>query len=199
MMPVCMSMFDWAKYTHTKGAVKLHLVLDNGSFLPQYAVITDGKTGDVTAAKGMEFQAGAMLVMDRGYEDHGWWRRLTGRGVRFVTRLKDSTGYSIVRERQLPPSQKDILRDEEIVLKSEKDPERGMRLRRIEKAVVFVAAKAKARSRVAPPASMAEMAWRVRSVFWIMSTRNRNCISSWRMSWPECCTPVIRLDFQPPK
>lgn len=133
MMPVCMSMFDWAKYTHTKGAVKLHLVLDNGSFLPQYAVITDGKTGDVTAAKGMEFQAGAMLVMDRGYEDHGWWRRLTGRGVRFVTRLKDSTGYSIVRERQLPPSQKDILRDEEIVLKSEKDPERGMRLRRIEK------------------------------------------------------------------
>jgi hypothetical protein len=74
-------MFEWASYVKTKGAVKLHLVLDNSSFLPQYAVITDGKTGDVTAAKKMEFSPGAMLVFDRGYEDHAWWRKLTARSV----------------------------------------------------------------------------------------------------------------------
>lgn len=31
------------RYVKTKGAMKLHLVLDNSSFLPQYAVITDAR------------------------------------------------------------------------------------------------------------------------------------------------------------
>ena len=34
-IPLCLSMFEWAKYVRTKGAVKLHLVLDNQGFLPQ--------------------------------------------------------------------------------------------------------------------------------------------------------------------
>ena len=131
VIPVCVSMFEWASYVKTKGAVKLHLVLDNSSFLPQYAVITDGNTADVTAAKKMEFAPGAMLVFDRGYEDHGWWRRLNANRVFFVSRLKDSTAYGIVEERPASPDAK-ILRDEVILLASEKDPEQAMRLRRIE-------------------------------------------------------------------
>ncbi|MGH8858041.1 MAG: IS4 family transposase [Polaromonas sp.] len=131
VIPVCVSMFEWASYVKTKGAVKLHLVLDNSSFLPQYAVITDGHTGDVTAAKKMEFSSGAMLVFDRGYEDHGWWRKLSANGVFFVSRLKDSTAYGIVEERPASPDVK-ILRDELILLASEKDPDQAMRLRRIE-------------------------------------------------------------------
>jgi len=131
VIPVCVAMFEWASYVRTKGAVKLHLVLDNSSFLPQYAVITDGKTGDVTAAKRMEFSSGAMLVFDRGYEDHNWWRKLSAQGVWFVSRLKDSTSYGIVEERPASVSPT-ILRDEVILLASEKDPDQAMRLRRIE-------------------------------------------------------------------
>ena len=131
VIPVCVSMFEWASYVRTKGAVKLHLVLDNSSFLPQYAVITNGKTADVTAAKQMEFSPGAMLVFDRGYEDHGWWRTLTANGVRFVSRLKDSTAYAIAETRPASPDA-NILRDEVILLASEKDPQQAMRLRRIE-------------------------------------------------------------------
>ena len=131
VIPVCVSMFEWASYVKTKGAVKLHLVLDNSSFLPQYAVITEGNTGDVTAAKKMEFSSGAMLVFDRGYEDHGWWRKLSANHVFFVSRLKDSTAYGIVEERPASPDAK-ILRDEVILLASEKDPDHAMRLRRIE-------------------------------------------------------------------
>jgi len=123
-------MFDWAKYVQTKGAVKLHLVLNHQGYLPQYAVISDGKTADVKVAQQMEFAPGTMLVMDRGYEDHGWWRRLTLAGVYFVTRLKDSTGYAILAEREVPAGT--ILRDEEIVLLSEKNHADPMRLRRIE-------------------------------------------------------------------
>jgi hypothetical protein len=29
VVPVCVEMFEWAKYVRTKGAVKLHMVLDN--------------------------------------------------------------------------------------------------------------------------------------------------------------------------
>jgi hypothetical protein len=130
VIPLCIEMFEWAKYTRTKGAVKVHTVLDNRSLLPQYAVITDGKTADIKVARGLKFEAGAILVMDRAYEDHAWWRKLTSDGVFFVTRLKDSTSYSIVEERPKPADP--ILRDEVIKLSSEPASDGLMRLRRIE-------------------------------------------------------------------
>ncbi len=130
-IPLCLSMFEWAKYVRTKGAVKLHLVLDNQGFLPHYAVLSEGKKADVTVARQMEFQPGTMLVFDRGYEDHNWWRKLTAGGVDFVTRLKDSTGYTIVEERPVREGS-DVIRDEVIVLDSEKNRDPLMRLRRIE-------------------------------------------------------------------
>lgn len=130
-IPLCLSMFEWAKYVRTKGAVKLHLVLDNQGFLPQYAVLSEGRKADVTVARQMEFQPGTMLVFDRGYEDHHWWRKLTAGGVDFVTRLKDSTGYTIIEEREVRAGS-GILRDEVILLDSEQDPDQPMRLRRIE-------------------------------------------------------------------
>jgi hypothetical protein len=55
VIPVCASMFDWAKYVKTKGAIKVHTVLDNRSILPQYAVITEGKTADVKVARLLKF------------------------------------------------------------------------------------------------------------------------------------------------
>lgn len=131
VIPVCVSMFEWVSYVKTKGAVKLHLVLDNASFLPQYAVITPGRTADVTAARTMEFARGTMLVFDRGYEDHKWWRKLNQGGVFFVSRLKDSTGYAIVEARTVPTGT-DILRDEVFILTSEAGLPEPMRLRRIE-------------------------------------------------------------------
>jgi len=130
VIPVCASMFDWAKYVKTKGAVKVHTVLDNRSVLPQYAVITDGKTADVTVARSLKFEPGTIVVMDRGYEDHDWWRKLAADGVFFVSRLKDSTGYAIVEERRQPAEP--ILRDEVIILASERGKENPLRLRRIE-------------------------------------------------------------------
>jgi len=136
VIPVCLSTFEWATYTRTKGAVKPHLVLDNATFLPRFAVITDGKKADVTVARQMEFAPGTMLVMDRAYEDHAWWRWLTAKRVRFVTRLKDCTGYIIQSVREVPALHAGtILRDEEVTLCSEENLESPTRLRRIEIAV----------------------------------------------------------------
>jgi len=43
IIPLCLSLFDWAKYRTTKGALKLHAVLDYNTGLPNYAIMTDGK------------------------------------------------------------------------------------------------------------------------------------------------------------
>lgn len=126
-----LGMFDWAHYKRSKGAVKLHLVLDHDGHLPCYAVISDGKEADITAAKKMSFPAGTMLVFDRGYPDYGWWLSLTRQGVFFVTRLKDDADYGIVEQRPVPPGS-NIVRDEIIVLTKQQEIGPEALLRRIE-------------------------------------------------------------------
>lgn len=129
VIPLCLSMFDWAQYQRTKGAVKLHLVLDHDGYLPSYAVLTDGKTADITAAKTMTFSAGTMLVFDRGYSDYNWWLQLSRQQVHFVTRLKDDAEYRIIEPRRVPEG---ILRDEVIVLTKQEALGAEAYLRRLE-------------------------------------------------------------------
>jgi hypothetical protein len=112
---VSLSMFDWAQYKRSKGAVKLHLVLDHDGYLPQYAVISDGKEADINAAKTMSFAPGTMLVFDRGYADYDWWLSLTQQKVFFVTRLKDNADYQVVEKRAVP-EKGNVLKDEAIFL-----------------------------------------------------------------------------------
>ncbi len=50
VIDLCLSMYDWAKFRRTKGAVKLHLVLDHDGHLPCFGIITEGKVHDVKAA-----------------------------------------------------------------------------------------------------------------------------------------------------
>jgi len=48
---LCLSLFPWAKFRRTKGAVKLHWLLDHDGYLPTYAYISNGKKHDVTIAR----------------------------------------------------------------------------------------------------------------------------------------------------
>jgi hypothetical protein len=108
-----LSMFDWAQYKRSKGAVKLHLVLDHDGYLPQYAVISDGKEADIRAAKKMSFTPGTMLVFDRGYADYDWWLSLEQQKVCFVTRLKDKADYVVMEKRKVPES--GPIRNDEVI------------------------------------------------------------------------------------
>lgn len=131
VIPLCLTAFDWAHYKRTKGAVKLHMVLDHDGYLPSYAVMTEGRTADITAAKAMSFAPGTMLVFDRGYADHGWWLELTRKRVHWVTRLKDSAEYGVIEARSVVEGG-NIIRDEVILLASQQDIGPEARLRRIE-------------------------------------------------------------------
>ena len=66
---LCLSLFDWAKYKTTKGAVKMHTLLDFDGNLPAYVNITDGKTADNKGAYDIPLLKGSVIVADRFYND----------------------------------------------------------------------------------------------------------------------------------
>ncbi len=74
------SMYRCAKFLTTKGAIKLHLLLDHDGYLPSFAVITTGKVHDVTVAKTLKLQSGTNIVDDRGYNDYELFGRRTDEG-----------------------------------------------------------------------------------------------------------------------
>jgi hypothetical protein len=103
---LCASLFDWAQYKRTKGAVKVHLVLDNEGYLPCFACITDGKKHDVTVGRTLRFPAGTIVVFDKGYVDYQWWKQMSADGVYFVTRFKQDLKIEEIAERELPQNSK---------------------------------------------------------------------------------------------
>jgi hypothetical protein len=108
---LCLSLFPWAKYRRTKGAVKLHLLLDHDGYLPTFALITDGKKSDVSVARQLSFAKGSIIAIDRGYIDYRLFSRWTQDEVFFVTRMKDNTDYIVVEQLDTP-LHRNILADE---------------------------------------------------------------------------------------
>jgi hypothetical protein len=108
---LCLSLFPWATFRRTKGAVKLHLVLDHDGYLPAFAVITDGKRHEVTIARQFAFPKGSIIVMDRGYCDYALFYTWHQAGYSFVTRLKENAAYEVVQE-FTPPERGNIRADQ---------------------------------------------------------------------------------------
>lgn len=116
IIPLCLSLFDWAKFRTTKGGIKLHTVVDYDTGLPCYSYITDAKKHDIQVARPMVFPSGSVLVVDRAYVDYNWLNNLDSCGVYFVTRLKKNADIEVV-ESFLTDEKKDhILSDEDILL-----------------------------------------------------------------------------------
>jgi len=132
IIDLSVTLFDWAKFRRTKGAIKLHLLLDHDGYLPSFAWITEGKRSDVKVAQNLRFDSGTIVVYDRGYNDYGLFAQWTAQGVFFVTRMKDNARYEAVGDKDVPKN-RNILRDELIQLTGLKAEEKCPHpLRRIE-------------------------------------------------------------------
>jgi putative transposase len=101
---LCLSMFPWAKFRSTKGAVKLHVGLNHRGYLPEFVTITEGNVADITIGRILEFPKESIVVMDRGYNDHLWYKRLTQKGIFFVTRLKRPEKYRVMERHDVDKS-----------------------------------------------------------------------------------------------
>jgi hypothetical protein len=111
VISLCASVFDWAQYRRTKGAVKLHLLLDHDGYLPSFAMVTEGKTSEIKVARTLRFAPGTILAIDRGYNDYQWFQELMQEEVYFVTRMKEKAVYKVKEELQTPQNSK-VVRDQ---------------------------------------------------------------------------------------
>ena len=90
---LCLSLFHWAPYMDTKGAVKLHLLMDLRGSIPTFFDMTDGKVHDVHFLDKVVFEKDAFYVMDRGYVDFGRLHAIHRAGAYFVTREKNKLSF----------------------------------------------------------------------------------------------------------
>src|SRR5260370_994733 len=54
VIDLCATMFDWAKFRLTKGAVKLHLLLDHDGYLPSFADHREGRQIAIVVQQQMQ-------------------------------------------------------------------------------------------------------------------------------------------------
>ena len=145
IIDLSVSMFDWAKFRRTKGAIKLHLLLDHDGYLPSFGVVTEGKTSEIKVARTLRFAPGTILAIDRGYNDYEWFRELMQEEVYFVTRMKEKAVYEVKVELQTPQNSK-VVRDQIIYFpRLAREGEEPVLFRRVEiwdaekeEAVVFL-------------------------------------------------------------
>src|SRR4030042_2121860 len=95
---LCLSVFPWAKFRTTKGAIKLHCLYDHSGALPTFLTITDGKSHDVRVVKEQTFPMSpdSIVSVDKAYIDYTWLNSLDMQGVWFVTRAKTNIDCAVV-------------------------------------------------------------------------------------------------------
>lgn len=92
---LCLNIFPWAKFKSTKSAIKLHVGLNHKGYLPEFVTMTEGNVADITEGRKFRFPKYSIVVIDRGYVDHLWYKRLTQNDIFFVTRLKVNAKYKV--------------------------------------------------------------------------------------------------------
>lgn len=128
-IPLCLSVFWWAKFRKKKGGVKAHILYDLEAQVPAFYHITTASVYDSKAMPEIPYETGAYYVFDRGYNNFGELYRIQRMESFFVVRAKSNLQYRCVRWKRRMP--KNILTDAEIeltVYKSRKDYPENLRL-----------------------------------------------------------------------
>ena len=116
MIDVCLSLCPWAPYERSRGAVKMHTLLDLRGSIPTFIDITHGRSHDVLTLDRLTFEPGAFYIMDRGYLSFGRLFRLHQSAAYFVTRALRTT--KMTRQYSRPVVRETGLRSDQTVLLS---------------------------------------------------------------------------------
>lgn len=110
--------FEWAKFRSTKAGVKLHTVYDPNAEVPVYFEMTHAKVNDRKALTSLPMLSGVTYVVDRAYNDYGWYYTLDQMGSTFIGRMKSNARYEVIESRATQSDQ--VLLDKVIRLNSDK-------------------------------------------------------------------------------
>jgi hypothetical protein len=95
---VSINLCVWAEGKYSRGAVKMHTLLDLRGSIPEFILITDGKYHDSNALDEILFYANAIYLMDKAYVDFEALYRIHLAGAFFVTRAKETMRYAVVEQ-----------------------------------------------------------------------------------------------------
>ena len=113
-IPLCLSVFWWAKFRKKKGGVKAHVLYDLESQVPAYFHITTASVHDSKAMKGVPYESGTYYVFDRGYNAFKELNRIHQHESFFIVRAKKNLQYKCIKWRRRMP--RNVLIDSEIML-----------------------------------------------------------------------------------
>lgn len=128
-IPLCLSVFWWAKFRKKKGGVKAHVLYDLEAQVPAFYHITTASVHDSKAMPEIPYETGAYYIFDRGYNNFKELFRIQRMESFFVVRAKTNLQSKCVKWKRRMP--KNILSDAEIeltVYNSRKDYPDNLRL-----------------------------------------------------------------------
>jgi hypothetical protein len=89
------NLFKWAEGKYSRGAIKMHTMLDLRGSIPVFIFITDGKYNDGNFLDEIVPLSNAIYLMDKAYIDFAALNRMQNAGAYFVTRAKVALNYTI--------------------------------------------------------------------------------------------------------
>jgi IS4 transposase len=92
------NLFTWAEGKYTRGAVKVHTLLNLRGSIPEFILVTDGKYHDSNVLDVIVPQPDAIYLMDKAYVDFAALYRIQMAGAYFVTRAKSPLKYQVIEQ-----------------------------------------------------------------------------------------------------
>jgi len=102
-IPLCLSIFQWARFRKHKGGVKIHTLLDLETQVPAFYHITEARVHDSVAMKKIPLEVGSYYVFDRGYNAFKELYKINSASSFFVVRAKKNLQYKCVKWRKRLP------------------------------------------------------------------------------------------------
>lgn len=93
---VSINLCTWAEGKYSRGAVKMHTLLNLRGSIPEFILITDGKYHDSNAMDEIVSERNAIYLMDKAYVDYEALYRINQADAFFVTRAKKPMKYEVV-------------------------------------------------------------------------------------------------------
>lgn len=112
---VILVLMGWAHGKYSRGAVKMHTLMDLHGSIPMFIHISDGRYHDVNALDLIEVVANAVYVMDKAYLDFKRLFDIGRAGAFFVIRAKKNFRFRAASSRKMDKS-KGLRCDQTVVL-----------------------------------------------------------------------------------
>jgi hypothetical protein len=113
---VSIKLMKWARGKRSKGAVKIHTLMDLRGNIPTFIHITDGKIHDVNTLDLIDITANAIYVMDRAYVDFSRLYLIDQSDSYFVVRAKKNLLFDIIYSMPVGTGNTNVLSDQKILL-----------------------------------------------------------------------------------